>query len=289
MSKKAQVNNSWLCPRIEELDCLCPIELLLISQVILFIIIVAKVNGAQHCLKGYCFLVLADLKRIHTVLPRSCDDEYIISIALKRRLNDKSVVNKQHLRPSVAKTALKKLVEIKIFYKKGCLDNSGEDINKKSDPELWKLLTDGKVKFKTIEEPDSEEDVSSTNSTTEDRSKMSSIPYPTVLHEKDGPSVSQNLIFNIAPLEENVPVSFGSEQNWETLTFPKEYATGKNHFIDARALPITPTKYVKARLKCCNDRFASNPQYIFHALDWIEREGVWNSINFAEESSSKVK
>ena len=109
MSKKAQVNNSWLCPRIEELDCLCPIELLLISQVILFIIIVAKVNGAQHCLKGYCFLVLADLKRIHTVLPRSCDDEYIISIALKRRLNDKSVVNKQHFKTICSKNSTEKI------------------------------------------------------------------------------------------------------------------------------------------------------------------------------------
>ena len=37
-----------------------------------------------------------------------------------------------------------------------------------------------------------------------------------------------------------------------------------------------------ARLKCHDDRFASNPQYIFHALDWIERNAVASSIHFAE-------
>ena len=36
------------------------------------------------------------------------------------------------------------------------------------------------------------------------------------------------------------------------------------------------------RLKCCVDRFASNPQYIFHALDWIERNVVASSVHFAE-------
>ena len=36
------------------------------------------------------------------------------------------------------------------------------------------------------------------------------------------------------------------------------------------------------RLKCCHDRFTSNSQYIFHALDWIERNAVASSIHFAE-------
>ena len=35
-------------------------------------------------------------------------------------------------------------------------------------------------------------------------------------------------------------------------------------------------------MKYHDDRFASNPQYIFHALDWIERNAVASSIHFAE-------
>ena len=37
-----------------------------------------------------------------------------------------------------------------------------------------------------------------------------------------------------------------------------------------------------ARLKFCDDRFASDSQYIFHALDWIERNAVASSIHFIE-------
>ena len=36
------------------------------------------------------------------------------------------------------------------------------------------------------------------------------------------------------------------------------------------------------RLKCCYDRFAANPQYIFHALNWIKRNAVASLFHFAE-------
>ena len=45
---------------------------------------------------------------------------------------------------------------------------------------------------------------------------------------------------------------------------------------------MTPSKYVHARLKCCDDRFAANLQYIFHVLDWIEWNAVASSVHFAE-------
>ena len=42
-----------------------------------------------------------DLKKVQTILPRSCNKEYLISLALKRRSTDKSVVNKQQRRPAL--------------------------------------------------------------------------------------------------------------------------------------------------------------------------------------------
>ena len=45
---------------------------------------VAKIKGAQHGLKGQCVLVPTNGKKIRTILPRSCDEEYLISLALKR-------------------------------------------------------------------------------------------------------------------------------------------------------------------------------------------------------------
>ena len=84
MPMLAQVNNLELCPTFNELDILCcPVELMLISQIISFMFIVAKTKGAQHGLKGQCVLVPADLEKIQTISPRSCDEEYLISLALK--------------------------------------------------------------------------------------------------------------------------------------------------------------------------------------------------------------
>ena len=106
--------------------------------------------------------------------------------------------------------------------------------------------------------------------------------FPTVLYNVDGPNISPSEIVNIASGEGQIPVSLTFEPNWEALAFPKDYSTGRNHFNEERETPITPSKYVHAKLKCCGDRFAANPQYIFHALDWIERNAVASSVHFAE-------
>ena len=42
MSMQAQMNNIELCPKFNELDRLCPIELIILSQIIQFIFTVAK-------------------------------------------------------------------------------------------------------------------------------------------------------------------------------------------------------------------------------------------------------
>ena len=86
----------------------------------------------------------------------------------------------------------------------------------------------------------------------------------------------------MAPGEGQVHVSFTLEPSWEALAFPKGYSTGRNYFNKDREVPVTPSKYVHARLKCCDDRFAANPQYIFRALDWIEQNTVVSSVHFAE-------
>ena len=95
MPMQAQKNKMELYPKFNEFESLCPIELMLISQIIPFMFIIAKAEGAQHGLKGQCVLAPADLKNVQTILPRSCNEEYLISPPLKRRLSVKSAVNKQ--------------------------------------------------------------------------------------------------------------------------------------------------------------------------------------------------
>ena len=73
----------------------------------------------------------------------------------------------------------------------------------------------------------------------------------------DGSNISSSEIINVASGEGQIPVYFTLEPNWEALAF------------------------VHARLKC-DDRFATNLQNIFHALDCIKRSVVAISARFAE-------
>ena len=71
--------------------------------------------------------------------------------------------------------------------------------------------------------------------------------------------------------------------NSEALTFPKDFPHGRFHFGNTTIeVPITPSQYIHARLKCFDNRFAKNPMHIFDTLDWIERVAISNSINFFE-------
>ena len=90
---QAQANGLQLNPSLDVLNDLCPLEHMLISQIIPFMFIVARHKGAQHGLKGQVVLVPTDLKKIQSVLPRSTNNGHIISLALKRILTDKKSVS----------------------------------------------------------------------------------------------------------------------------------------------------------------------------------------------------
>ena len=126
---QAQKNNIELSPKFNEFESLYPVELMLISQIIPSMFIVAKAKGAQHGLKGQCVLAPTDLKKVQTILPRSCNEEYLISLALKRRLSDKSAVNKQQIRPAFVNRAFAKLIEINPFYNNVVVDNDWENVS----------------------------------------------------------------------------------------------------------------------------------------------------------------
>ena len=120
------------------------------------------------------------------------------------------------------------------------------------DPELRNLLTNVKANFsKNDEKTDSEESIALQVARSE--SKTTSVSYPTVLHEVNGPYIFVNKILNIAPGEGKIPLSLVTEPDCEALTFPKEYSTGKNHFNEPREVAITLSKYFHRRLESCDN------------------------------------
>ena len=282
MPPQAQENGLQLNPRVEELEDLCPLEQMLIAQIIPFMSIVPKHKGAQFGLKGQCVLVPADLKKAETSLPRACDDNCVIALALKRRLSDKSYYRKQNIRPAKVNRALNKLKEINHFYRSVTVDNSWENVSQESDPELWDLLTNENAKPDKPDIIDSDEEIEGNNTALEKEKIDNACPFPTALHNVNGSTVNQGDVLNIAPGEGQIPVSFTQEPDWEPLAFVKEFPYGKGHFNEKRRVKITPSQYVHARLKCADDRFASNARYVFAELDMVERAAILSSITFAE-------
>ena len=102
---------------------------LIFFQIIPFMFIVAKTNVAQHGLKVPCVLVPTDVKKICTVFPSSCNQKYLISLALIWQLTDKSVFNKQQICPALVNAALPKLTNINPCYSNITVHNGWEDFH----------------------------------------------------------------------------------------------------------------------------------------------------------------
>ena len=73
------------------------------------------------------------------------------------------------------------------------------------------------------------------------------------MHNVVGSNISANEVVNIASRKGQLPVSFTSEPYWETLTFIRHFSTGEKHFNFERKVRAIPSKYLHARLKCCDD------------------------------------
>ena len=189
------------------------------------------------------------------------------------------MVNKQKIRPALVNSALQKLTKISPFYSNITIDNEWEDLSEQPDPVLWRLLTDKNAeKSHKSDQTNSDDDIDGN-----DKFKEREL--------KEASHLFQQSCIIIAPGEGQIPVSFNWEPNWEAIAFPKGYSTGRSHFNEEREIPITTkiTKYGHVRLKHCVDRFAANPRYIFHVLDWIERKAVASSVRFAERKQFQCK
>ena len=78
-----------------------------------------------------------------------------------------------------------------------------------------KLLTnDSGKEFNIDDHTDGVDDIEGNNILKEREMKMSFLPFPTVMHNIDGPDISWSEIVNIAPGEGEIPVSFTSQPNW---------------------------------------------------------------------------
>ena len=130
--------------------------------------------------------------------------------------------------------ALEKLREINLFYHTVSVDNSWENIRQESNPELWDILTNENAKHDKADIIDSDEETEGNDSAVQKEQRESVFSCPTLLHDINGTSVRPGEVLNITPGENQIPVSFTQEPNWEALAFVKELPLGTGHFNEER-------------------------------------------------------
>ena len=249
--------------------------------------VISQRAGTQHKIKGQVVLVPTDLKRISESLPRTCNNDHLITIALKRRLSDKRAYKEQHIRPAMVNRALDYLIRNNNLYTNVTISNNWQNLSESSNPELWKLLTSERDGSDELHDDNESHYSNEGHNTTDDESEdeqlhQEGVANPTVLQNVDGPNIPFDKIINVAPGEGHIPVSLYKEPNCEALSFPRHFPDGKNHLNFPREKHITISKYIHTRLKSCDSRFASDPQYVFAMLDLLERASISNAINFSE-------
>ena len=117
---------------------------------------------------------------------------------------------------------------------------------------VWSLLTDKSAKTHD-DESDSNYEINGNTYVHEKLERSHCSLHPIVLYNVDGPTISSTEVVNIAPCENEIPVSFYLESAWEVLTFPGQYPSANNYLIEPRKRNTSPIKHVHARLKCSND------------------------------------
>ena len=80
--------------------------------------------------------------------------------------------------------------------------------------------------------------------------RESVFPCRTLLRDINGNSVRPGKVLNIAPSENQIPVSFTQEPDWEALAFVKEFPLETGLFNEERDVPITPVYYTCSFKKC---------------------------------------
>jgi hypothetical protein len=275
---------------------MCNLEKQLISKIIPFMKIFSLPKGSQQGLKGQVVLVPSNVQSTVCSLPRDTRDAQIIALNLKRRLSDKQTFCKEFIRPELVNDAFQILKATNGHYEDIDLNERWIDNSKAHDEQLWAKACREDQEPMTVENDTSDKtDIDESPDVTDSEDEVEkdipqdvadeinykrSLNNTSCLYPEQGPVVRSNKILNLAPAEGQRPTSIFYQDHWETLAFPTLFPDGKNTFHEERVTPITPKKYVNARLLSKDVRFAESPEYTFQCLHWVESVSVSDGITF---------
>ncbi|XP_072015048.1 uncharacterized protein [Amphiura filiformis] len=261
LPRLAEANKLALAPQPPELSQLNTLERHLISPVIPFMKLIPLIKGCQKGIHGQVVCVKADIDKTAKSLPRLPNDESLIRVKLKRKLDYKGHHLYQHVTPAKVRSALNILKDINPIFEEIEIDHNDE-LERTNDPI---------VATNTINEllPDNEEDSSHSES---------AYNADTEAETDTEDNHTDDSILCLAPAEGNRPLGV---LNMEAESFPVQFPNGQNTYNEERKPKVSPCRYFNARLFSSDNRFASDPQYIFFAQYATELNQIMSKISIA--------
>ncbi|XP_063426085.1 uncharacterized protein LOC134709887 [Mytilus trossulus] len=289
-------SNSLLLENVPvELKQLNSIEQQLIAQNIPFMKIMALPKGGQKGVHGPVVCVPSDLKKVTSTLPRSENESLLLKVKLKRKLSYKGYDKYQFVRPNHLEQALLYLKDQNIWYKDVAINNEWiNPIPELNDDQVEKDESESDHTELVRENKKEEEKTKTTSSTTGNEKEIESEPVSyiddrlrgvqldTCLQPADIGQEALDLcfdqVFNLAPAENNSPLSVLQESGIEAKTFPVHFPTGKNTFDEIRDEKLTIGRYFNLRLMSVENRFARDTSYIFFSQYLTELNSVISNV-----------
>ncbi|CAG2226514.1 unnamed protein product [Mytilus edulis] len=282
-----------------ELKQLNAIEQQLIALNIPFMKIMALPKGGQKGVHGPVVCVPSDLTKVTTILPRSEDESLLLKVKLKRKLNYKGYEKYQFVRPNHLEQALVYLKDTNVWYKDVAINdewinpipevNDDEVVNDETESDSTESVRNNKIQkdasnmSKSSKESNEREEESEQYSYIDDR--LRGVQLDTCLQPADIGQEALDLcfdqVFNLAPAENNNPLSVLKEPGIEAKTFPVHFPSGKNTSDEDRDEKLTIGRYFNLRLMSVENRFARDTNYIFFSQYLTELSSVISNVQIS--------
>ncbi|XP_061175632.1 uncharacterized protein LOC133184560 [Saccostrea echinata] len=278
-------NNLELEEVPKELGCLNTLEQQLIALNIPFMKILGLPKGGQKGVHGPVVCVPSDLRKVTSTLPRSEDENFLLKVKLKRKLNYKGYEEYQFVNTKHLEEALQFLKGNNTWYSN--ISINGNWLN--PIPEENESTEDSN-KDALEKNADNEMECMETEFDSFLDEKLQGVQLDTCLQPADiGQEVLDlcfDKVFEISPAEGNNPVSVLQEDGIEAKTFPAHFPTGKNTYSEDRSEKLTLGRYFNLRLTSVENRFARDSSYIFFSQYLSELNRVISNVQISLRKES---
>ncbi len=220
----------------------------------------------------------ADLKNTSESLPRQATHSSLVNVRLKRMKNMKNVHNQEYIRPEAVREALLTLKQLgNPHYQFEFSANLKNDSDIDTDSS-HSSSTDGLEE--EIEEEEDNDD--NHNMYTAATCMVHENPETLVVINKTNEVMRKQIAsaeIEIAPGEGKVPTNWLKEQDFDVLSFPTLFPTGKYGCDFDREQKLSKQKYFTQRILNIDRRFSQDMSYLFAAQQRVEREQMEQQFN----------